>query len=149
MQHTNRKRATVIIVRDGKILLIRRVKPTITYFVFPGGGVDDGETIEEALIRESAEELSVVVTSYVPLCTVMDIEVPTVFTGREGLQDYYCFLVTGYRGTFAIGGPEKESMNESNQYYLEWVELDQLSSMPTLFPQTVIREILTGLTKTS
>lgn len=48
----------VAVVRDGKILLVRRSSDDFLggYYELPGGGVDDGETIEEAAIREVKEE---------------------------------------------------------------------------------------------
>ena len=50
-------RVRAIIVRDGKIILIKRTKSDSTYWVFPGGGVEAGETKQQALIREVKEEL--------------------------------------------------------------------------------------------
>jgi putative (di)nucleoside polyphosphate hydrolase len=44
--------------RDGKILICERV--TIPgAWQFPQGGVDDGETVEQALVRELCEEISI------------------------------------------------------------------------------------------
>jgi ADP-ribose pyrophosphatase YjhB (NUDIX family) len=35
------KRAAAVIIKDGKILLMRRVKNGREYFVFPGGGIEN------------------------------------------------------------------------------------------------------------
>ncbi len=50
--------AGVIPVReDGHVLLTRRsIDPRAGYWVFPGGYMDVGETVEEAAIRETVEE---------------------------------------------------------------------------------------------
>ena len=48
------------IIVDGKnILLIARIKSNDSYFIFPGGGVEEGEDHEQALIREVKEELGI------------------------------------------------------------------------------------------
>jgi len=45
---------------DGKILLGRRgIEPAYGKWVFPGGFVDRGETVEEAVVRETREEVNV------------------------------------------------------------------------------------------
>ncbi len=59
-----------VIVRDGTILATQRGYGEFEgWWEFPGGKVDNGETPEQALIREIHEELnaSIVVESY--LCT--------------------------------------------------------------------------------
>jgi 8-oxo-dGTP pyrophosphatase MutT (NUDIX family) len=61
MLEARRQRATGIIVNDGKVLLFRRVKRGRTFYCFPGGGADDGESVEEALRREIQEELTLTV----------------------------------------------------------------------------------------
>jgi len=53
------QRVRGIIIDNGKIVLIERVKGDKTYYIFPGGGVEDGETIPQALHREIKEELGV------------------------------------------------------------------------------------------
>ncbi|TET27507.1 MAG: NUDIX hydrolase [Candidatus Heimdallarchaeota archaeon] len=52
-----------ILQKDGKILLIRRAGRTFhNYWALPGGILEEGETVEEALTREMLEELGVEVT---------------------------------------------------------------------------------------
>jgi len=49
----------VVIVQAGRVALIKRVRAGRTYYLFPGGGVEEGETPEQAAIREAHEELGV------------------------------------------------------------------------------------------
>jgi 8-oxo-dGTP diphosphatase len=45
------------IVRDGRILIVRRARPpAYGIYTLPGGGVELGETLEQAIIREVREE---------------------------------------------------------------------------------------------
>ena len=44
--------------QDGKIVMLRRaIEPAYGKWVFPGGYVDRGETLEEAALREAREEI--------------------------------------------------------------------------------------------
>jgi 8-oxo-dGTP diphosphatase len=52
-------RARIVLVDHGRVALIRRVRAGRTYYLFPGGGVEDGETPQEAARREAFEELGV------------------------------------------------------------------------------------------
>lgn len=53
--------AGCLIVRGERVLLVKRgIEPGHGKWVFPGGHVDRGETIEEAALRETREECGVV-----------------------------------------------------------------------------------------
>jgi 8-oxo-dGTP diphosphatase len=45
-----------VAIRDGKLACVRVTKPRGAYYDLPGGAIDPGETEEEALVREFAEE---------------------------------------------------------------------------------------------
>ena len=47
------------IIRDGKVLIVRRAKkPGAGIYTLPGGAVEAGETLEQAVAREIKEETS-------------------------------------------------------------------------------------------
>ncbi|HFK1498231.1 NUDIX domain-containing protein [Bacillus sp. BSL6] len=47
-----RNRGAAIIVQEGKIALIKRIREDETYYVFPGGGIEEGETPEEFEMKD-------------------------------------------------------------------------------------------------
>jgi 8-oxo-dGTP diphosphatase len=50
------------IIRDGKVLVVRRARnPAVGIYTLPGGGVETGETLIEAVTREAREETSLAV----------------------------------------------------------------------------------------
>src|SRR5262245_39039190 len=58
-----RRGAVAVIIRDRRLLLVRRSEHVIAprMYCFPGGGIEDGESEEEALVRELEEELGCLV----------------------------------------------------------------------------------------
>ena len=56
-----RRGVVAVIERDSRLLVIRRSELVVApgAFCFPGGGIEAGETDEQALVRELEEELAV------------------------------------------------------------------------------------------
>lgn len=66
---SQRRRVGAVIVRDGHVLMVRERRRDadgrrlgIEYWTLPGGGIEDGESSEAAVIREVAEETGLHVT---------------------------------------------------------------------------------------
>lgn len=57
--HSTRPSVRAIIERDGKLAMVHNGKHD--YYMFPGGGIEEGESHEEALIREVKEESGLIV----------------------------------------------------------------------------------------
>jgi len=55
-----RRGAVAVIVRNDRLLIIRRSQQVVApgMYCFPGGGIEPGETEEQAVIRELQEELA-------------------------------------------------------------------------------------------
>ena len=58
-----RRGAVGIVVRDGRLLVIRRARGVVAPLVycFPGGGIEGEESEEEALVREFREEVGLMI----------------------------------------------------------------------------------------
>lgn len=118
------KRAVGIIIKNNKVLLIRRIKDGREYFVFPGGGVKETETPEEAVVREIKEELGLKIRIDKFLFRIENKE-----------REEFYFLIKEFSGIPKISGEEKERTNENNQYYPFWADLNKIGSLSNLYPE--------------
>ncbi len=123
-------RVVLIIVDNNKILLLYRFKNGEEYYVFPGGGVEDGEEILDAATREAKEETS------------LDVTVQELLWEYEnnGRIEHF-FLVNKFSGELRIGGPEEERQSPDNVYRLEWVSFEKARDLK-LLPETMKNRVL-------
>jgi 8-oxo-dGTP diphosphatase len=62
MEKAPRVIASAIVKKDGKVLMVKEVlENEKQYWIFPGGGVNFGESLEEAARREIGEEVGLYV----------------------------------------------------------------------------------------
>lgn len=85
--------AAVILRPNGEFLFARRPegKAYAGYWEFPGGKVEPGERVEQALVREIREELGIAVTQAYPWVT-------HVFTYPHATVRLHFYRVTGWEG---------------------------------------------------
>jgi 8-oxo-dGTP diphosphatase len=62
-----RVRVAAVIIIDDRLLLVRQSRGNAVYHLLPGGGLDAGESIEGALVREVAEETGLLIRLVRPL----------------------------------------------------------------------------------
>lgn len=132
-------RVRALIVQEGAILLIHRIKKGEEYYVFPGGGVEEGESVEDALVREGTEELGVLLDmgeQYA--CHSLDL--PEADKQQELF--FRCTILSGTLGTGT--GPEFQSgTGYEGMYALEWVPISDLANrkiLPEAIKQKIIQE---------
>lgn len=115
-----------IIERDNKILLIRRKGATFNgYLALPGGYVDYGETVENAVIREVHEEVGMI---------TQPKEILGVYSSPERDPRSHVisivFVVQGQGDP--IAGDDAESF--------EWVSCDKIQNHSLAFDHNLIVE---------
>jgi 8-oxo-dGTP diphosphatase len=133
-----RIRAGGILIEDHKLALIERHRGKRHYFSFPGGGVDKGETFEEAAIRELEEELGLQVKV---LRKIADV----TFNGK---MQYY-FLVEKTAGVFGTGTGEEYGRYDPDYgtyqpLWLPIVELPKHNVLPPQLSQLVYHSLANG-----
>jgi mutator protein MutT len=118
-----RVRAVAILIEDDKLAVIERHRAGRQYFTFPGGGVDAGETVEQAIVREVEEELG--------LRVAVERKVAEVWF-RGNRQEY--FLVHKIDGEFGTGtGEEYQSYRPEHGTYLpQMMPISELLTHPVL-----------------
>ncbi len=98
------------------------------YYVIPGGGIKENETLEENVIRELKEEFSVVVRIKVFLGTD---------EGEDSIANFYsCEIISG---TPKLGGEELERCSESNYYEIKKVKIEDLDKVDILAKDMILK----------
>jgi len=127
----NKIRVSIVAIRDGNLLLIKRVKPDKTYYTFPGGTVEDNETPEEAVVREGLEELS------------HPIEIDRLlFEDKDADRHDYYFLIKDFAGEPKMGEPEVSRITEGNNYIYEWIPMNEIKDLDNFYIPDIRPQLL-------
>ena len=135
-----RIRAGIVLIENNKVALIERHRAGLHYFVFPGGGVDEGESPEQAAIREAMEELGVQVA--------IKQKVAEVQLGQKSRQIY--FLAEQAGGEFGTGIGEEFTNSDPNDsdegiYIPVWIPINELLLHKNIHPADVARLVVKSL----
>lgn len=130
-------RAGAIVIHNGCLLLMHRIKNQKEYYTFPGGTVEDEEDIKTAAVREVLEETSIIVK---PLDLVYHLQV--IDDQKTVIKDEYFFACEYISGEpmLAPDAIERQHMNEHNIFEPLWIRIDQIKDL-CLYPLEV-RDLL-------
>ncbi len=131
-------RAVAVITNDPNILLMWRKNQGKEYYVFPGGGVKENETVEQAVLREVKEE------------TTLGVKIGKLLYHHHYINDsdQYFYLCTYLSGEPTLGNSnEKEAMskNPDDFYQPIWIEIRRLKEL-LLYPLEIRDWLLEDLT---
>ncbi|WP_413382049.1 NUDIX hydrolase [Alkalihalobacillus sp. 1P02AB] len=113
-----RARSGVVIIESNAVVLIKRMREGQVYYVFPGGGIENGETPEEAAKREAYEELGI------------EVEIGELIKTIEFNGQQFFFQAKILAGTLGTGvGEEYSDERNRGTYEPVWLRLSQLSSI--------------------
>ena len=125
-------RAVAIVIKGDEVLLMFRKKKDKEYVVFPGGAVEERETIGEAIIREIKEE------------TTLDISIERLLYHQiyDNDTEHYFYLCKFLSGEPKLDDEsiEKKMSSAENVYEPRWVALETIPRL-LLYPLE-IRDLL-------
>ncbi len=115
-----------VVIEDGRVLLARRGRPPLAgLWSIPGGLLELGETLEQAVVRELAEEtgLEVDVLELIGVFDRIEPELPVAGAAGEPTRPHYHFVILDYLcgvrgGTMCAGSDASE---------LAWAREDELA----------------------
>lgn len=130
-------RAGIVLIQNDKVALIERHRAGLDYFVFPGGSVDDGESPEQAALRETMEELGIEV--------VIKKKVAEIQLGSKSRHVYFLVEQTG--GAFGSGLGEEYTDSDPDSpeegiYIPIWMALDELPLHENIYPVEVAKLVI-------
>ncbi|MDP1743338.1 MAG: NUDIX domain-containing protein [Candidatus Amesbacteria bacterium] len=120
-----------IIIEGKKILLMHRKKDGIEYWVYPGGHLEEGETPDQAMIREIWEELSL---------KVKKISKPHPYIHEFGTHEYY-FECEVEDGEPKLDPSGTEKITDIDWYNPEWVDLSKAKTLENLYPNVIMKQL--------
>jgi ADP-ribose pyrophosphatase YjhB (NUDIX family) len=128
-QYKNRDASQRICVRalclhDDKILVVKRSNYGEAYIIMPGGGIDSGEDILDAAVRETMEECSV---------RVHALEVAKVFPAANGESEQHlvrCEYVSGTPHLDPSSEEYQRTDDGQNTYEPVWMPFSEWLESP-------------------
>ena len=124
---------SVAVVRGDTVLLVKRARqPSQGLYAFPGGKVETGETLEQAVQRELLEETGLTATAYRPL---REIHIDGRSDGHP--VDY---LLTVFGAAYAGG----EAMASDDAETAAFYTLSEMTALPLAGSVFAVAEELLG-----
>ncbi len=132
----NNERYRAIIIKDGRLLVMKRERNGRRFCVLPGGSIEPGETPQECCTRELAEEFGITIK---PLRLIYEI--------KQGLTKQGFFVADWISGEIHKTDAEEYTTNDVSKYGTyepSTISLDELDSA-NLLPIEVKEQLKSDL----
>ncbi|WP_114571373.1 NUDIX domain-containing protein [Exiguobacterium flavidum] len=119
-----RNSAKAVIIEDGKVLLTKNIDAEGCFYLFPGGGQEQGETLHEAVVRECIEELGEQVEAF-------DLLHIREYIGQNhefAIHDADVHQIEFYFACRLLGRQVEATQPDVHQTGIEWVPLAALEN---------------------
>jgi 8-oxo-dGTP diphosphatase len=110
------------IIRDGRVLIVQRAQPPMRgVFTLPGGVVETGETLHQALVREIDEEVSMAIET-IALAGHREV----IVRDAEGRIERH-FIILAFASRWLAGEPKlNHELADA-----KWVRPDEIAGLRT------------------
>lgn len=129
METNYRKNVVAVITQKGKFLVQKNRRFSGEHWQFPQGGIDEGETAEQAAVREASEELGTDKKLFTPLKKLPATHKYSPSRWHQLLRGYrgqeQQFFLLNYTGTDQDFNLEESEEAEA----IKWVSKDDLSKI--------------------
>lgn len=122
----DRTRATGLLLHEDKLLMIHRFRDGEEYYVLPGGGVEKGETPQQAILREIKEETSL--EAKLKNESVIFTDNYTINGEKSEHQLFECEYISG-EPKLSENSIEISKTTENNTYEPLWMETEKISKL--------------------
>lgn len=120
-----------LLIHNGAVLITHENRAGMLMYKFPGGGLEKGEGLADALVREFQEELDIMVDVLEHFYVNEFLQV-SQFRSSDQLMSHYYFVETQAPQQIPVQQID-ESINPGEQSF-EWVPLERLNSENFTFP---------------
>ena len=133
----------IVLNKDNKIFVARRIDNPKNFWQMPQGGVDEGENVLEAAYRELREETSIKNVELIKeLSGITTYELPDYLLGiiwkgkyRGQSQKWFLMRFTGSENEINIKTKNPEFLD------WKWIEIDQITEVVVDFKLKVYKEV--------
>ena len=125
MTNEKRIRTRAIIIYEDKLLSMYRERDGRIFYTFPGGGMEENETVEECVVREVFEEFGI---------KIKPINMVYTYETKYSIEHFY--VAEWVSGEFGTGNGEEFKEDITKGVYIpKMINIDDIPNLPLMPPE--------------